>query len=211
VTGQSENLLDGRQLAKLETALHQGSADASQALARWIGRPSVVEIDSLEQLPLARATELLDAGDEPICYCATEMSGLLTGELILAFDDASGLAVADMLLDRPRHTTDRWTDLAMSAALETTNILCCAYLNSLSRSFSRVGTSPELLPSPPKFGHEFAESLLEFALMQQAVTSDHVIVARTKFEIDATLVQWSLLFVPDSDSLSRLRELLETA
>ena len=119
------------QLAALESSFHQGSADASQALAKWIGKPSVVEIDSLEQLPLEEATGLLAAGDEPICFCSAEIKGLLTGEMILAFDDASGLALADMLLDQPRGTADEWTEMAMSAALETTNILCCAYLNSL--------------------------------------------------------------------------------
>ena len=116
MTEQSNPLLDARQLAALETSFHQGSADASQALAQWIGKPSVVEIDSLEQLPLEAATELLDAGDEPICFCAAQMNGLLTGELILAFDDASGMALADMLLDRPPRTTDEWTELATSAA-----------------------------------------------------------------------------------------------
>jgi len=209
VTDRSNHLLDARQLAALESSFHQGSADASQALAKWIDRPSVVEIDSLEQLPLEAATGLLEAGDEPICFCAAEMNGLLTGELILAFDDASGLALADMLLDRRSGTTGEWTEMATSAALETTNILCCAYLNSLSRSFSQTVESPELLPSPPKFSHEFAESLLEFALMGQAIASDQVILARTRFEIDATPVNWTLLFVPDARSMSRLRELLE--
>ena len=66
------------QLAALESAFHQGSADASQALAKWIGKPSVVEIDSLEQLPLEEATDLLPherrtdlfllSGDERVAY-----------------------------------------------------------------------------------------------------------------------------------------------
>ena len=208
MSDQSNNLLDAFQLAALRAALHQGSAEASQALARWIGKPSVIEIDALEQLPLEEATDLLAAGDDPICFCSAEMKGLLTGEMILAFDDASGLALADMLLDQPPRTTSEWTEMATSAALETTNILCCAYLNSLARSFSKPGQSSELLPSPPRFARDFAESLLEFALMGQAVTSDQVILARTKFEIDGTPVNWTLLFVPDAPSMARLPELL---
>ena len=208
MTDPSNNLLNATQLAALKLSLHQGSEDASRALAKWIGKPSVVEIDSLEQLPLEEATSLLAGGDEPICFCSAEMNGLLTGELILAFDDASGLALADMLLDQPQGTTDEWTEMATSAALETTNILCCAYLNSLSGSFSGSGESSELLPSPPRFSREFAACLLEFALMGQAMASDQVILARTRFEIDATPVNWILLFVPDAQSMLRLPELL---
>jgi chemotaxis protein CheC len=216
VTDQGNHPLHARQLAALESAFHQGSADASESLAKWIGRPSLVEIDSLEQLPLEEATGVLTDGladgltdgDEPICFCTTELQGLLTGEMILAFDDVSGLALADMLLDQPRGTATEWTEMAVSAALETTNILCCAYSNTLSRSFCRSDDSSVLLPSPPKFSRDFAESLLEFALMGQAIVSDQVILTRTTFTIDSVLVNWTLLFIPDAESTSQLLERL---
>jgi chemotaxis protein CheC len=204
VTEGINPLLDEGQLRALGEALHQGAAEASGALVKWIGRPSVVEVDSLEQLPLEEAAGLLSAGEQPICFCATQTHGLLTGEMILAFDDASGLALADMVQGQPRGTTREWTDMAISAALETANILSCAYLNSLSRSLSKSGELSELLPSPPTFSRDFPESLMESALMGQAVASDQVVLARTRFEIDATPVNWTLLFVPDAPCKSRL-------
>ena len=128
--------------------------------------------------------------------------------MILAFDDASGLALSEMLLDQPQGTASEWTEMATSAALETTNILCCTYLNSLSRHLSTSHQSTVLLPTPPKFSCDFAESLLEFALMGQAIASDRIILARTRFEIDELPVTWTLLFVPDADSMSRLPGML---
>ncbi len=174
----------------------------------WIGKPSVVEFDSLQQLPLDQATAVLSGGDEPICFCAMEIKGVITGEMILAFDDVSGLALADMLLGQPQGTTTQWTEMATSAALETTNILCCAYLNSLSELLTSPSESVELVPAPPRFSREFAESLVEFALMGQAIARDQVILATTRFQIDAVPVNWTLLFVPDAESMSRLVELL---
>ena len=95
-----------------------------------------------------------------------------------------------MLLDQPPGTANEWTTMATSAALETTNILCCAYLEFVVAELcGSCGQSHELLPSPPRFSRDFAESLLEFALMGQAVASDQVILARTRFEIDATARQ----------------------
>jgi hypothetical protein len=44
--------------------------------------------------------------------------------------------------------------------------------------------------------------------MGQAMASDQVIVARTRFEIDKTPVNWTLLFVPDAESMLRLPKLL---
>ena len=192
----------------LKSTFHQGSADASAALSKWTGNFSVVQLEELEHLPLAEATDVLDAGDEPVCFCTTELHGLLTGEMILVFEDTSGLALADMLLEQPLGTSCEWTEMATSVAMETTNILSCAFLNSLSRAFSKPNHSVELLPSSPRFHRDFAEALLEFALIGQAVVSDQVFLARTRFEIDATTVNWTLLFVPDARSMSRLRELL---
>lgn len=203
-----DQLLDERQLASLALAFHQGSADASRALGKWLGKPTIVEVDSLEQLPLEEATGLLNASDQPICFCSAEMNGLLRGEMMLVFDDASGLALTDMLLGQSPGTANEWTEMATSAAMETTNILCCAYLNALSHHFSATNEPSELLPSPPKFSRDFAGSLLEFALMGQAIARDQVIAVRTRFEIDATPLTWTLLMVPDAETVLRLPHLL---
>jgi chemotaxis protein CheC len=111
-----------------------------------------------------------------------------------------------MLLGQPRGTATEWTEMAKSAALETTNIVCCAYLNALSQSLA--DPSEGLVPAPPRFNRDYAESLLQFALMGQAVAMDQVIIAKTRFEIDSVPVNWTLLFVPDADSMKRLPELL---
>jgi chemotaxis protein CheC len=195
-------------MTSLASLLHRGSLNASNLLARWIGKPSVVEIDSLEQLELEDAAELLQADDAPMCFCSAQITGLLTGELILAFDDTSGLALADLLLEQPEGTSDQWTEMATSAALETTNILACAYLNSIAASFAHAEPSTECLPSPPQFSRDFASSLLEFALMGQAISSEKIILAKTRFEIDGARANWTLLLIPDAPSMARLSELL---
>jgi chemotaxis protein CheC len=195
----------GRQLEIIQTVLHQVADEASDALGRWIDRPARIAFDAFEQLAIDEATSVLGASDEPICCCAAEVTGRLSGHLVLAFDDASGLALADMLLDQPRGTATGWGDLETSAALETTNIVCCAYLNALVRALPAAPGEPEaLLPSPPRFARDFAESLLQFALMDQIVMSDHALLARTEFHIDETPVDWTLLFVPDAGSMDKL-------
>ncbi len=204
-----EEFLSEAQLAVLQSSLQRGSAHASRALRNWIGKHSVIEIDSLEQLPLQEATAVLSAGNDPICFCLMEITGFLTGEMIAAFDDASGWALADMLLSQAEGTTTQWTEMVTSAVLETTNILCCAYLNSLSDSLAATDESTALIPTPPTFNREFAESLMQFALMGQAIAFDTVILARTRFEIDRSAVNWTMLFVPDADSMAKLPKLLD--
>jgi chemotaxis protein CheC len=208
LTEKTNHILNAGQLDALAALLQPGSHHASDMLARWIGKPSVVDIQSLENLPLDEAAELLGADGQPMCFCITEITGVITGELMLAFDDASGMALVDILLDQALGTTQEWTEMAISAVNETTNILCCAYLNALSRSVGSEDESAALLPTPPKFVRDFAPSLLQFALMGQAISSDEIIVARTSFEIDGTPANWTLLLVPDGPSMTRLAKML---
>ena len=69
-----------------------------------------------------------------------------------------------------------WGELEQSAARETTNIVGCAYVNALAAHLPgrRSPWRDELVPTPPTFLHEFAGSLLEFALMEQAMELDQV-------------------------------------
>jgi chemotaxis protein CheC len=197
------------QLLALGRALHAGAAEASAALSTWIGKPTEVTSDAVQQLSLPEATSVLGEGDEPICFCVVELAGILGGCMILAFDDASGLSLADLLLDQPRGSASAWGEMETSAALETTNIVCCAYLNALSRAFPH-GTAggasdPEMVPTPPQFSRDYATSLLEFALMGQAAASDQILLAQTHFQIDGEPVDWKLLLVPDAESMITLR------
>lgn len=195
------------QLEGIRSALHLGAEQATQSLSRWLQRPTSITFDSFEQLPLDEAVDVLGEPQDPLCFCSMEMTGQLDAHLILAFDDASGLALADLLLGQERGTASEWSDLETSAALETTNIVCCAYLNALARTFpSPSGEARELIPSPPRFGRDYAQSLIECALMDQVVVSDEVLLARTTFRIDAAPVNWTLLFVPGAGSLERVSE-----
>ena len=209
MTTQHENVLSIEQLDAFRIAFHEGAAEASTALGQWIDKPTRISFDVVEQLPLEEATRVLGSEGEPICFCVSQMTGRLTGQLILAFSDASGLALADVLLNQPRGTAGVWGEMETSAALETANILACAFLNSLYRAFpADPNKTSELIPTPPRFSRDYAASLIEFAVMAQVIESDHVLVAQTEFQIDGDPVDWTLLFVPDAESMMTLREAL---
>ena len=209
VNADEDYQLSDQQLRTLGSAFQRGAAEASAALEKWIERPSLISVDAVQQLALPDATSVLGDGDEPICFCSAECRGRLAGEIILAFDDCSGLALADMLLNQPRGTASEWDELARSAALETTNIIGCAYLNALTRALppDPHGKS-ELIPAPPQFRRDYANSLMQFALMAQVAVANHVFLAKSLFHVDGSPVNWTLLLVPDAESIRNLRRLL---
>ena len=207
-----ETLLSEDQLQQLAKALHLGASQASRSMAGWLSVPSLVEIDSVDQMPINDAADILGEPDQTLCFCTMAITGSLTGQMILAFDDSSGLSLADLLLNQPPGTADHWGDIERSAALETANIIGCAYLNALAGHLGDArAENLELLPSAPSFRREFVESLLQAAFFDQAVASDVVFVARTLFQIGGESLDWNMLFVPDAESMTRLRDLMRHA
>ena len=101
--------------------------------------------------------------------------------------------------------------------METANIVGCAYLNSLANAFfgsgsdcedSEIDSNSVCVPTPPLFVRDFAASIMQFAVMNQASEFDAVLVAQTQFQIDDRPVAWSLLLIPDAESLEKMRDAL---
>ncbi len=203
------------QMEQLTELFRCGASDASQALSMWLGRHASVCVDQLMQLNLAQATESLGPADATLCACIMGVTGGISGQMLFCFDDESGLSLCDLLLGRDRVATE-WEELEISSAMETANIVGCAYLNSLANampSFSSPvpdcqGKASHLwVPTPPQFVRDFAASILQFAVMNQAVEFDTVLIAQTRFQIDDQPVAWSLLFIPDANSLTTIMKL----
>ncbi len=205
------SILSTTQRRLLWMIFERGAESASQALSKWLGEDVRLSISEVEQLDLTEAAEVLGPPETLVAACATSLSGALSGQILLVFEDRSGLALVDLLMHQPVGTTTSWDELEQSAAQETTNIVACAYLNALAahlpgKLFQGGPAGEELIPTPPTFVHEFAGSLLEFALMEQALELDQVLLVHTSFESsrqDLNL-NWTLLFIPDRASLHAL-------
>jgi chemotaxis protein CheC len=174
--------------------------DASQALSRWLGRPTRIAVRRLEALPLERAVGVLGVAEGPLVACAMRISGSIAGILVLACDDVSGLTLADMLLGRPPGSSTEWGELETSAAVETANIIGCAYLNTMTATAAATGSSADatVLPTPPWFVRDFAAAVMEGIMLSQALQADTIFLTHTDFVIEDTPVTCSLLFVPEA-------------
>jgi chemotaxis protein CheC len=208
-------------LSKLQCRLlwmifERGAESASQALSKWLGEEVRLTISEVEQVDLTEAAEVLGPPETLVAGCSMGLSGPLSGQILLVFEERAGLALVDLLTHQPIGTTTEWGELEQSAAQETTNIVGCAYLNALAAhlpaKMSRGGavtsaaSGEELVPTPPTFLREFAGSLLEFALMEQAMEFDQVLLVHTAFAAgrQELNLNWTLLLIPDRASLRAL-------
>ncbi len=200
--------LSGARERFLRAIFERGAEGASTALSKWLETEVRLTVSEVDQVALVEASEALGPPDALVAACAMGLVGPLGGSILLAFEDRAGLALADLLLNRPIGTAVAWGELERSAARETANIVGCAYLNALAAHLPSGPADDDLAPTPPGFLREFAGSLLQFALMEQAMEYDQVLLARAAFDAgDAGLdLMWTLLLIPDRPSLRALTD-----
>ena len=184
----------------LHELLASATHDASAAMCRWTDGLITLSLDEVRELPLEDACMELDLGDDLLTMVVLSLEGDVGGEMILTFDDVNGRQLAGSLLGRPVDESPEWTELEKSALTETGNILGCAYMNAITRLINY-----KLVPSAPYFLQDYGASVLEQALMAQAMTGDQVLVCRTGFHREGEELNWNVLFVP-TEAMRRAME-----
>jgi len=174
--------------------------EASAAMCRWTDGVISLTLDDICELPLDQVTAELGFSDDLMTMVVLGVESEPGTVLILTFDEDNARQLAATLTRRERNTSPDWDELEMSALTETGNILGCAYVNALTRLTGQI-----LIPSPPYFLRDYFASVLEQALVEQAMSSDTALICRTGFHREGENLNWHVLFVPSKG----LREKLE--
>ena len=192
-------------LGVLHELFASATHDASAAMCRWTDGLITVTLDEVRQIALDDLTTALEIGDELLTMVVLSLQGDVGGSLILVFDDVAGRQLAASLLGRAAGTDPQWSDLERSALNETGNILGCAYVNALSRLIGR-----ELSPSVPYFIQDFAASVIEQAVMTQALTGDTLLLCQVGFQWQGKALDWRVVFVPTQGMQDAMQRSLQS-
>ena len=180
--------------------------DASAAMCRWTNGLITVTLDQVREIALEEVIAELEIGDELLTMVVLTIGGEVGGNLILLFDEAGGRQLAASLLGREPGTEPEWSELEKSALTETGNILGCAYVNALVRL---IGT--DLMPSAPYFIQDYGASVVEQAVMTQALTSDRLLLCQIGFRREDEQLDWRVVFVPTQGMQEAMQRSLHAA
>lgn len=178
---------------------------ASSAMSAWTHGEVTLALDEVREVAVEEVATTLDLTDELSTLVMLAVGGDLGGQLILTFDRLNACRLIESLLGRTVDSECAWGELEISALQETGNILGSAYLNAMTALTGR-----RFWPSPPLVTEDYAMSVVEQAVMTQAMIEDRVLLCRTRFTRLGQRVEWNLIFVPSPELLELLRETAAT-
>ncbi len=194
-----------------ESHVIEAGRKAAESLAAWIGHPVRLDWTRPETVAVEDAADLFGPADAEVAACVLGVSGSARGRFVLIVDAPSiarfvsammgqGPALSDEALKLAREDqASFWDELARSAALETANIVACAFLNALAQSWEEGGESQgvRLIPTPPQFTLDFAGSLSQMLLADIAADSHGVLLTKSRMHVeDVAGGDWRLVWVP---------------
>lgn len=184
-------LTNNSRAAALEPVFAAATHEASTAMCRWTNGEIQLSLDEVVEVSLDRVTQALELGDDLLTMVALDLLSDSGTVILLIFDEVNGRQLASTLLGQPCQPNTEWSELEKSALTETGNILGCAYMNALTKLVGRP-----LVPSPPYFIQDYGASVVEQALLAQAMESDTVLLCRTGFHRRNEELNWHVLFLP---------------
>lgn len=190
---------DSLQQHALQTIAVNGAFDASRAMSKWMKRGVKINTEGFQRVPIQEIAGRFDESS-PIAAMHTRLGPQLGGHTLLAVESEHARRLADILLDRPRGTTQEFGELERSCLAETGNILVSAFVNSWA-----TWLDMRIEPSPPRFVYDLPHAVIQSALAEQALVADEAYVARTDFLVDDQWLEWVFMMLP-SPSAIRLIE-----
>ena len=175
-------------------------------MCRWTNGLITVTLDSVQQIALEDIGLAMETGDELLTMVVLTMGGEVGGNLVLVFDETNGRQLAASLLGCEPGTEPEWSDLEKSVLTETGNILGCVYINTLARL---IGV--DIIPSAPYFVQDYGASVLQQAVMAQAVNSDSLLLCHIGFRRENQKLDWHVVFVPTQGMTEAMQQSLHAA
>jgi len=126
------------------------------------------------------------------------------GQLYNLFPEKSALNIVDRMMGQPLGTTAAIDEMGQSAIMEVANILTSAFCDAMA---DFLGIT--VLPSPPRFVCDMADSIVQNTLVEFSLVSDDVIVFRTDLLDRERNYEGYVILFPNPEMLERMLAILE--
>ncbi|MBI4726020.1 chemotaxis protein CheC [candidate division TA06 bacterium] len=186
------------QLDALKEVANIGACHAATALSELTGEKVMVNVPVIRINPIEEVFSLVAKPNEVVASVLIYFLGDMTGRTLLLFPQEAAWHLTDCLMRQPLGTTKKFGELEESALKELSNVLTCAYMNSLGDLLGLV-----VVPSVPSMAVDMASAVLETVSLEFSSDKDMVVCIETEFrfvEKNTTLYGYFLL-LPDPASL----------
>ncbi len=176
-----------------------GAGHAATALSQLLGTAVDIEVPVIRLLPVAEVPTVLGGPENLVGAVYSRLLGDLSGALLFVQPRKDLLVLADLLRSREPGTAKSLGASEEGLVVHAAGVLQSAYIAAIARLAELA-----VLPGPPQFAFDMIGAILEFVTIEVGMKADSAILITTRFLATETVVDASLFYLPDPDSLDVL-------
>lgn len=176
-----------------------GTGNAVTSLSRMLSRQIDMERPVVKILEFNEVPELLGGMEETRVGVLLEIKGDINGMFMFLISEPFLQVMLEGLLGIEVQDIHELDSLSLSAVGEIGNIMCCSYINALTRMMDiKVDVSV------PDICVDMIGAILSVPMIHFACISDELLLIEDRYHFGDTSVISHVLFLPEIDSLERI-------
>lgn len=180
-----------------------GTGNAVTSLSRMLSRQIDMERPVVKILEFNEVPELLGGMEETRVGVLLEIKGDINGMFMFLISEPFLQVMLEGLLGMEVSDIHELDSLSLSAVGEIGNIMCCSYINALTRMMDiKVDVSV------PDTCIDMIGAILSVPMIHFACISDELLLIEDRYHFGDISVISHVLFLPEIDSLERIFHVL---
>lgn len=176
-----------------------GTGNAVTSLSQMLSRQIDMERPVVKILEFNEVPELLGGMEETRVGVLLEIKGDINGMFMFLISEPFLQVMLEGLLGIDVKDIHELDSLSLSAVGEIGNIMCCSYINALTRMMDiKVDVSV------PDICVDMIGAILSVPMIHFASISDELLLIEDRYHFGDTSVISHVLFLPEIDSLERI-------
>lgn len=176
-----------------------GTGNAVTALSQMLNRPIQMECPAVRILDFNQVSEYLGGIEELRVGVMLGIDGDLRGIFMFLLSEPFLKTMFAELLDTEITSICNMDEMAESAVSEIGNIMCCSYINALTKMMD-----VKVQVSVPDICVDMIGSLLSVPMIHFASLNDELLLIENRYHFGDLSMTSHILFLPEIDSLKRI-------
>ncbi len=170
--------------------------NASRVFSKTIKRETSIELVSTKTVNIGKATEEMNNDSREMIGAMLGLMGEFPGKLLFMIPREDALVLQDLYLGSPPGTTRNLDEYTEGTIQEIGNILASSIGNTLASDFGST-----ILPTPPLVLCDFAGSIFQTLILEDAMEHDELVLTETRFKLSDTEIDCCFFLIPDINTL----------
>lgn len=200
----NQKLSEVEKLHQIKKIGDKSAKHAMVSLTELLGTDVEMDVTSANLISLCSIPQIVGNQEKVGLYSI--FSGTISGTMLFLLTTESVNELSNVMLAdfEDEKTDEMFTEMQKSLVIEIGNIVTSSFVDTWANTFSI-----ELSHNPPVFGYDFADSIIDHALIKAANSGDFVIMFKNKFCVVGMDINFTILMFPDPDKLQNVFDMFE--